>query len=94
MGRSPEEGNGNPLWCSCLENSMNRGAWQSTVHRAARVGHDLVIKTPHFSILFNHKHISWNTQIHTHMHTHARERERERERERAHYEILFIEYTE
>ena len=27
-GRSPEEGNGNPLQYSCLENSMDRGAWQ------------------------------------------------------------------
>jgi len=26
LGRSPGEGNGNPLWYSCLENSMNRGA--------------------------------------------------------------------
>ena len=25
--RSPGEGNGNPLQCSCLENSMDRGAW-------------------------------------------------------------------
>ena len=31
-GRSPEEGNGNPLQHSCLENSMDRGAWQPTVH--------------------------------------------------------------
>ena len=31
-GRSPREGNGNPLQCSCLENSMDRGAWQATVH--------------------------------------------------------------
>ena len=31
-GRSPEEGNGNPLQHSCLENSMDRGAWQATVH--------------------------------------------------------------
>ena len=29
--RSPGEGNGNPLQHSCLENSMNRGAWQATV---------------------------------------------------------------
>ena len=29
-GRSPGEGNGNPLHC-CLENSMDRGAWQATV---------------------------------------------------------------
>jgi len=27
LGRTPEEGNGNLLQCSCLENSMNRGAW-------------------------------------------------------------------
>ena len=26
-------GNGNPLWSSCLENSMDRGAWQAPVHR-------------------------------------------------------------
>ena len=26
LGRSPGEGNGNPLWCSCLENPMDRGA--------------------------------------------------------------------
>ena len=32
LGRSPAEGNGNPLQYSCLENSMNRGAWQATVH--------------------------------------------------------------
>ena len=31
-GRSPGEGNGNPLQYSCLENSMDRGAWQTTVH--------------------------------------------------------------
>ena len=29
-GRSPGEGNGNPLQYSCLENSMDRGAWQAT----------------------------------------------------------------
>ena len=29
---SPEEGNGNPLQYSCLENSMDRGVWQATVH--------------------------------------------------------------
>ena len=32
LGRSPGEGNGNPLWYSCLENPMNGGAWQATVH--------------------------------------------------------------
>ena len=43
-GRSPGEGNGNPLQYSCLENSMDRGAWQATVHGVARVGHDLATK--------------------------------------------------
>ena len=31
-GRSPEEGNGNPLQYSCLETPMDGGAWSSTVH--------------------------------------------------------------
>ena len=31
-GRSPEEGNGNPLQYSCLENPMDRGTWGATVH--------------------------------------------------------------
>ena len=45
-GRSPGEGNGNPLQYSCLENPMNRGAWQATGHGIARVGHDLATKPP------------------------------------------------
>ena len=32
LGRSPGEGHGNPLQYSCLENAMDRGAWQATVH--------------------------------------------------------------
>ena len=43
-GRSPGEGNGNPLQYSCMENPMNRGPWQATVHGVARVRHDLVTK--------------------------------------------------
>ena len=35
-GRSPGEGNGNPLQCSCLGNSMDRGAWWATVHGIAK----------------------------------------------------------
>ena len=34
--RSPEEGNGNPLQYSCLENLMDRGAWWTTVHRVTK----------------------------------------------------------
>ena len=36
LGRSPGEGNGNPLWYSCPENSMDRGAWQVTVLGVAK----------------------------------------------------------
>ena len=35
-GRSPGEENGNPLQYSCLENSMNGGAWWATVHGVAK----------------------------------------------------------
>ena len=40
LGRSPGGGHGNPLQYSCLENSMDREAWQDTVHGSQRVGHD------------------------------------------------------
>ena len=33
-----DEGNGNPLQYSCLENPMNRGAWRATVHGVAKRG--------------------------------------------------------
>ena len=35
-GGSPGEGNGNPFQYSCLENSMDRGAWQTRVHGVAK----------------------------------------------------------
>ena len=35
LGRSPGEGNGNPLQYSCLDHPMDRGAWQATVHGVA-----------------------------------------------------------
>ena len=34
--RSPGGGHGNPLWCSFLENPMDRGAWQAIGHRIAK----------------------------------------------------------
>ena len=43
-GRSPGERNGNPLQYSCLENPMDRGAWQVTVHGVAWVGHNWATK--------------------------------------------------
>ena len=36
LGRSPGEGNGNPLQYSFLENYVDRGAWQATVHGVAK----------------------------------------------------------
>ena len=36
LGRSPGGGTGNPLQYSCLENHMDRGAWQATVQRVAK----------------------------------------------------------
>ena len=39
-GRSPGEGNGNPLAYSCLENPTDRGTWQATVHGVRESGHD------------------------------------------------------
>ena len=38
LGRSPGGGHGNPLQYSCLENPMDRGAWQAGVHRVAKSG--------------------------------------------------------
>ena len=37
-GRSPGEGNGYPLQYSCLENSMDRGAWWAVVHGVTELG--------------------------------------------------------
>ena len=51
LGRkdSPGEGNGNPLQDSCLENSMDRGAWRATVHGVTKRNRDFpgtpVVKT-------------------------------------------------
>jgi len=36
LGRSPGEGNGSPLQYCCLENPMDRGAWQAEVHGVAK----------------------------------------------------------
>ena len=55
-GRSPGEGNVNPLQYSCLENPMDRGAWRATVHEVTRVRHNLANKPPPspFSLPYTH----------------------------------------
>ena len=45
-GRSPGEGNGNPLQYSCLENAMDRGTWQATVHGVAKNQAQLKLLSP------------------------------------------------
>ena len=56
-GRSPGEGNGNPLQCSCLENSIGRGAWQATVHGASKNRTQLSIHTQSNNIMSNYHQI-------------------------------------
>ena len=46
LGRSPGQGNGNPLQYSCLGTAIDRGACWATVHGVAGVGHDLAAKPP------------------------------------------------
>ena len=55
-GRSPGEGNGNPLQCSCLENPMDRGDWWVTVHGGTKSQTQLSDSYTH---------------THTHTHTHT-----------------------
>ena len=56
LGRSPGGGHGNPLQYSCLENSMDRGAWRAIVHKGAKSRTQLkrLGKRAH-SCLFNFK---------------------------------------
>ena len=48
--KSPGKGNGSPLQYFCLENSMDRGAWQDTVHGSQRVGHNWTNNTFTFQL--------------------------------------------
>ena len=63
LGRSPGGGNGNPLKYSCLENSMDRGAWQAMVHGVTKSQTQLKrlsMYTAHKEILI---YISQNTNL-------------------------------
>ena len=51
LGRYPEEGNGNPLQYPCLENPMDRGAWQATVHGVTKSQTQLKRLSTHIHIL-------------------------------------------
>ena len=58
-GRSPGEGHGNPLQYSCLQNPMDRGSWQATVHEITRVGHNLETKPTNQWFLYDLLHTRW-----------------------------------
>ena len=49
-GRSPGEGNGYPLQYSCLENPLDRGAWQATVHGVTKSWTQLSDHHFHFAL--------------------------------------------
>ena len=60
LGRSPGEGHGSPLHCSCLKNPMGEGAWLATVHRVAKSW--IQLKQLHIHILWvlvSHAYFSW-----------------------------------
>ena len=59
LGRSPGEGNGNRLRYSCLENSIDRGAWPAIFHRVAN------------SRIQSSKRVRMHARAHTHTHTHT-----------------------
>ena len=53
LARSPGGGYGNPLQCSCLQNPMDRGAWQPAIHGAAQSQTQL--KRPYVGQEMKHK---------------------------------------
>ena len=58
LGRSPGLGNGSPLQYSCLENSMDRGAWWAAVHRVAKSKAQLSMHACTYTHTFCMRHLS------------------------------------
>ena len=74
LGRSPGGGNGNLLQYSCLENSMDRGAWWATVYGVAKSGAQLINwahkqllweREGFFLLCSRHEHIERSTKLHS-----------------------------
>ena len=59
LGRSPGEGNGNPLQYSCLENPMDGGAWWAIVHRVTKSW----TRLSDFTFTFIYIYASWVAQL-------------------------------
>ena len=68
-GRSSGQGNGNSLWYSCLENAMDRGAWQATFHGIARVRHASALNF--FFLIQNEPGALCNARNYGKTHTHT-----------------------
>ena len=60
LGRSPGEGNSYPLWYSGLENSIDRGAWQATVHGVTKSRAQLSDFQFHFHSVVVRKDAWWD----------------------------------
>ena len=67
-GRPPEEGNGNPLQNSCLENPMGRGVWWATDHGVTKSRTCLSART----------HMCADTRAHTHTHNRGKSNHEEK----------------
>ena len=61
-GGSPGEGNGYPLQYSCLENSIDRGAWWATIYEVPESR--LRVRLSELTLSFSHKHKGWCVGIH------------------------------
>ena len=72
-GRSPGEGNGNPLQGSCLEIFIDQGAWRGTVHGVAESQTCVTVNTHTHMLTCTHACTRTHT-MHTHTHMHAQTR--------------------
>ena len=64
-GRSPEEGHGNPLHYSCLENPMDRGAWQATIRGVTKRWTQLNDWTQHHHKVYINHRSAWFCSLQT-----------------------------
>ena len=63
LGRFPGGGNGNPLYYSCLENSMERGTWRVSVHGVAKNWTELRTHTHTLSLYFNFDYVLFHEKL-------------------------------